>query len=77
MMDAPPDFPAFLVGTPCAIVGHETAGGVYDDKGNCIVPFRFTRPDGVVLQSAIVSNCVELSKEPDISKHCVSASGAK
>jgi L-ascorbate metabolism protein UlaG (beta-lactamase superfamily) len=35
-------------GTPCVILGHPTAGGIYDDAGNCIVPFRFTRPDGIV-----------------------------
>ena len=35
----------------CAILGSPDAGGVYDDKGNCVVPYRFTRPDGVITVS--------------------------
>jgi hypothetical protein len=32
-------------GTACVILGSD-AGGVYDDAGNCIVPFKYTRPNG-------------------------------
>ena len=44
------DFPAFLVGTPCVVLGAEKIPtGIYDTEGNCTikVPYELTRPDGV------------------------------
>jgi len=37
-------------GTPCVILGSPDAAGVYDEEGNCVVPFKFTRPDGIARQ---------------------------
>lgn len=43
------DFPAFLINTPCVVLGTNLPQGIYDKDGNCVikVPYdlHITRPD--------------------------------